>query len=172
MFSLGYFPRVSYKTVFDVTQSGYRQWWFPAAGLIFIVVGLALPFLIRIGFFRRPAAWMESWFPAVFVGFAVLWTLGSLALTATDYLGLAADLRHGRCEVVEGVVEQFDPMPYEGHKDESFVVGGHRFHYSDYEVSAGFNQSASHGGPIREGLPVRIHYRGDEIAKLEVAQAQ
>jgi hypothetical protein len=163
---------VNYSTVFDVTQSGYRQWWFPSVGLIFIVVGLALPFLIRSGIFRRPPAWMEGWFPAVFVGFAIFWTLGSLALTASDYFGLAADLRRGRCEVVEGAVEQFDPMPYTGHKDESFVVAGHHFHYSDYEVSAGFNQSTSHGGPIRDGLHVRIHCKGNEIAKLEIAENQ
>ena len=156
--------------MFDVTQSGYRQWWFPAFGLIFIVTGLALPFLIRIGFFRRSPAWMESWFPAVFVGFAVLWTVVSLASTASDYFSLTHALRAGRCEVVEGIVEQFDPMPYQGHKDESFVVAGHHFHYSDYEVTAGFNQSTSHGGPIRQGLPVRIHRKGNEIAKLEVAK--
>jgi hypothetical protein len=162
---------VNYTTVFDVTQSGYRQWWFPAFGLIPIVVGLALPFLMRIGFFRR-SPWMESWFPALFVGFAIFWTLGALALTASDYFRLAAGLRHGRCEVVEGVVEQFDPMPYAGHKHESFVVAGHRFDYSDYEVVAGFNQTTSHGGPIREGLHVRIHSKGNEIAKLEVASDQ
>jgi hypothetical protein len=162
---------VSYTTVFDVTQSGYRQWWFPAFGLIFIVVGLALPFLIRVRLFRKPPAWMESWFPVVFVGFALLWTLVSLAGTASDYFGLARDLRAGKCEVVEGLVEQFDPMPYEGHKDESFVVAGHRFHYSDYEVSAGFNQSASHGGPIREGSHVRIRCTGNRIARLEIANS-
>src|SRR5713101_5485181 len=46
-----------YTTVFDVTQSGYRQWWFAAFGLIFVAVGLALPTLIRIGIFRKPPAW-------------------------------------------------------------------------------------------------------------------
>ena len=111
-------------------------------------------------------------FAGLFLLFACFWTLLSLALTATDYFGLASDLRHGRCEVVEGIVEQFDPMPYEGHKDESFVVSGHRFEYSDYDITAGFNRSRSHGGPIRQGLRVRIQCKGNEIAKLEVADNQ
>jgi hypothetical protein len=149
---------VSYTTVFDVTQSGFRHWWFPAAGLIFIVVGAGM-----FVFGRRRV------FASFFLLFACFWTLASLALTTSDYFGLAGDLRHGRCEIVEGSVEQFDPMPYTGHKDESFVVAGHRFHYSDYEVSAGFNQSTSHGGPIHDGLQVRIHCVGNRIAKLEVA---
>ncbi len=156
---------MSYTTVFDVTQSGYRQWWFPV-GLIFLAVGLAM-------FFLRPLikSSMGRIFAIIVPVFAAFWTLSSLASTASDYFGLAADLRHGRCEVVESAVEQFDPMPYTGHQDESSVVAGHRFHYSDYEVSAGFNQSTSHRGPIHEGLQVRIHRIGNRIAKIEVAKS-
>src|SRR5207245_6192840 len=55
-------------------------------------------------------------FAIIVPAFAAFWTLSSLALTASDYFGLAGDLRHGRCEVVEGTVEQFDPMPYTDRK--------------------------------------------------------
>jgi hypothetical protein len=150
---------MSYTTAFDVTQSGFRHWWFPAAGLIVIVLGAGM-----FAFGHRRV------FDIFFLSFGCLWTFLSLSLTASDYFGLAADLRAGRCEVIEGVVEQFDPMPYTGHKDESFVVAGRRFHYSDYTITAGFNQSQSHGGPIHDGLSVRIHCKGNEIAKLEVAK--
>ena len=53
---------------------------------------------------------------------------------------------------------------------EHFDVHGVEFNYSDYIVSAGFNNTASHGGPIRPGLPVRICYRDGEILRLEIAQ--
>ncbi|GAC1417844.1 MAG: hypothetical protein NVSMB69_18760 [Novosphingobium sp.] len=53
---------------------------------------------------------------------------------------------------------------------EHFDVAGVTFSYSDYVITAGFNNSASHGGPIREALPVRICHRDGEILRLEVMQ--
>jgi hypothetical protein len=61
-------------------------------------------------------------------------------------------------------------MPITGHSMESFVVRGVRFEYSDNVSTAGFNNTTSHGGPIREGLPVRVWYRGNEILRLDVAK--
>ena len=111
-------------------------------------------------------------FASFFLLFACFWTLASLALTASDYFGLASALRHGRCEVVEGVVTQFEPWSDVIKKDETFVVNGHRFHYSDFTITPGFNNTQVHGGPIHEGVRVRIHYTGNDIARLEIAQPQ
>jgi hypothetical protein len=61
-------------------------------------------------------------------------------------------------------------MPYTGHAMESFCVQEQCFSYSDYVVTTGFHNTASHGGPIREGLNVRIEYIGNIILKLEVAR--
>jgi hypothetical protein len=61
-------------------------------------------------------------------------------------------------------------MPREGHADESFVVGGRRFSYSDYSVTPGFNNTRSHGGPIDNGVYVRITHRGNTILRLEIAR--
>ena len=61
-------------------------------------------------------------------------------------------------------------MPFEGHDTERFTVNGVGFSYSDYLVTAGFNQSASHGGPMHAGLPVRICYRDGEILRLQIAR--
>jgi hypothetical protein len=52
-------------------------------------------------------------------------------------------------------------MPYQGHQEECFSVGDRTFRYSDYEPTAGFNNTASHGGPIRGGLAGRIAYIGN-----------
>jgi hypothetical protein len=59
-------------------------------------------------------------------------------------------------------------MPAGGHDDESFDVNGRHFHYSDYEVSAGFHNTSSHGGPLYEGAYVRIWCLGNDIARLEL----
>jgi hypothetical protein len=52
----------------------------------------------------------------------------------------------------------------------TFRVGDVRFAYSDFRVSCGFNNTTSHGGPVREGLHVRIHYVEGIILKFEVAR--
>lgn len=78
---------------------------------------------------------------------------------------------------MEGSVEQFHPKSQAGGGYETFKVGDVAFLYSDYESTPGFNQTASHGGLIREGLPVRVTYVFDAessphrnvIVKLEVA---
>ena len=51
-----------------------------------------------------------------------------------------------------------------------FSVAGRRFSYSDYVVTAGFRQTTAHGGPIREGLRVRVTHAGNTILRLEVAE--
>jgi hypothetical protein len=63
-------------------------------------------------------------------------------------------------------------MPYEGHQDECFTVQEQQFCYSDYDIVPGFHNAASHGGPIRAGLPVRIAYRNGSILRLDVAKGQ
>ena len=80
------------------------------------------------------------------------------------------ELERGNCSVVEGVVENFHPMPKSGHDTERFEVNGVHFSYSDYVMSPGFNNTASHGGPIRDGLRVRICHNSGDILRLEVAQ--
>lgn len=159
-----------FYTVFDLAQSGYRNWWFPGSGLIFIFVGAALipargPIkkLVSVGF--RGTARRFGWFMFLF---ALVWTTGCFLLTYSDYLALKHAEEAGRFRIVEGEVQDFHPMPYEGHTDENFEVNGVRFAYSDYTISAGFNNTASHGGPIRQGLPVRISYYGRSILRLEI----
>jgi len=160
-----------YTTVFDVTRAGYRQWSFAAFGLIFVAVGLALPMLVRIGIFPKQPAWMQKWFPRVFLGFAIFWTTTCFIVTYTDYRRAVSAIRNNRAHMVEGVVRDFKPMPYAGHATESFVVQGVRFEYSDYVITAGFNNASSHGGPIREGLPVKIWYLGREILRLDIKRS-
>jgi hypothetical protein len=154
-----------YTTVFDVVQSGYRQWSFAAFGLIFVAVGLALPTFIRIGIFQKPPAWMQTWFPRAFLGFAILWTLGAFLGTFVDYRRAVDALQKGEAKVVEGPVAHYWQVPQ---KSESFDVQGVKFWYSDGVITAGFNHTASQGGPIRDGLPVKIWHWHGEILRLQI----
>jgi len=107
--------------------------------------------------------------------FAWLWLAFTLLMVAISYLAIVPmersarrALESGDFKVVEGEVRSFRPMTRESKEDESFEVGGVPFHYGDGRISAGFDDTARRGGPIREGLPVRITYRDNTILRLEV----
>jgi hypothetical protein len=77
--------------------------------------------------------------------------------------------RSGDFQVVQGEVRDYKPMPSRGKGSESFTVNGIHFSYSDGDLSrGGFNNAALHGGPIREGLYVRICHRDGRVLKIEV----
>lgn len=158
----------NYQTVYDLAHTGYQHWLEMVGGLIFVVVGLVL-------FVRRkenPTSFPEHWTrlgPLFVMFFGILW-IGVFALNYSLYARLHNAVGREEYRTVEGRVTEFIPMPYEGHADESFVVNGHRFSYSDYDLTKGFNWTQSHGGPIREGLQVRIAYVDDSIVKLEIAK--
>ena len=108
--------------------------------------------------------------------FTIFWIVGVFLL---GWLGAGNVIhQHLQCKewlesknynIVEGVVENFHPMPKSGHDTERFTVKNVKFEFSDFDLSkGGFNNTSSHGGPIREGLPVRIAYKNGRILKLEI----
>lgn len=160
---------MNFELVFDADDAGYRQWSFPAFGLIFVAIGLG----ILVYHWKNPSPGRTRWssaFPYFFTAFAVLWVSISFAGTFSEYWELRQALRSGEFEVVEGKVVDFVPMPAHGHAMERFTVNGRRYEFSDYVVSAGFKNTQSHGGPIREGLIVRIADVRGKIARLEIAR--
>jgi hypothetical protein len=146
---------------------GYRQWWFPAAGLLIVVVGIGQ--LLYRRFYPAASRWRRV-LPYIYTCLAIAWTGVAFAVTYGDYRDTVKRLGDGRYTTVEGPVTAFKPMPREGHADESFAVHGRLYRYSDYRVSACFNNTQSHGGPIRQGLVVRIADINGCIARLEVCR--
>jgi hypothetical protein len=161
--------------VFDVLDAGYRNWFFPAFGLIFVVWGtgiLAFPNLTRavgtpfLNVSSKPRAISRYGF----VTFALLWTAVALYATLSEHLRHRRMLLEDGCRIVEGPVQHFIPMPHSGHATESFSVAGVPFRYSDFTVTDGFNNTASHGGPVSAGSYVRICYdpTDNAILRLEI----
>lgn len=61
--------------------------------------------------------------------------------------------------VVEGYIENFHPMPYEGHDTEHFEINGIYFEYSDFSIINGYHKSSSHGGVVtHNGQYLKIKY--------------
>ena len=102
--------------------------------------------------------------------YSLYWTFDSGTKLYASDRAASEQAKRRDCTMTEGLVENFHPMPLEGHEVESFDVAGRHFSYSDFLVSPGFNNAASRGGPIRAGLPVRICHRGNLILILEAAR--
>lgn len=150
------------KTLFDITHKGYN------ASLL-----LAPAFLFLLG---AAAIWMEKrkigYVPIKRIGYIVcaVSVLATILFGGWAYLDRTdaeKALRTGAYALVTGKIEHFRPMPYSGHPEESFSVAGHTFTYSDYVDTQCFNNTASHGGPIRDGLYVRITYTDNCILRIE-----
>jgi hypothetical protein len=165
----------NFVKVFDVLDSGFKDWTFSAIGLIFCAIGIAIfffPKIIRaidIPYLDFKSRWGEV-FSLLFLCFAILWTVIAFSGTDFGHQRHQALVRENKCIVVEGPVENFIPMPFPGHAGESFSVSGVQFKYSDYAVTDGFNNTSSHGGPINKESYVRICYDpgGNQILRLEI----
>jgi hypothetical protein len=161
---------MEYRVVFDVSAAGYKAWNFALVGLVFVLVGIGVvAFRNKLGGWWATHPTASKVFAFFFLGFAVLWTSVSFVETYSDYRTLLNAERTNALQVVEGVVSNFNPMPPTGHTMERFCVAADCFTYSDFVITAGFNNTTSHGGPIRNGLAVRVSHVGNTIAKLEVA---
>jgi hypothetical protein len=87
--------------------------------------------------------------------------IGIIALVgqAHMYHTVMEKYRNGTYQVVEGYVEDFEPMPYEGHKHESFRIKDVYFEYSDDNIQSGYHNTKSHGGVIRgNGQYLKVGY--------------
>jgi len=164
-----------YVTVFNAAQDDVPHWNEIAIGIVLILASgalLCMPgrILTRLTAGQNPLYTRSL--ALVFCLVTLSWTVGSITYFDSDssYLDAAEQAKRRDCVTVEGRVENFHPMPMAGHDEETFDVAGQHFYYSDYILSPGFNNSASHGGPIRGGLPVRICHREGLILILEIAR--
>jgi hypothetical protein len=108
-----------------------------------------------------------SIFAMIFFGFLFIGILSPVNYFKTRRIYFS-----DQAKSVEGVVENYHPMPASGHDTERFEVGGVHFEYSDYSITSyGYNNATSKGGVIKEGMLVRIKYYSDgyqnHILKLE-----
>ncbi len=156
---------MNYQTVFEVTDKSF-SW----MCLIPLLVSAVLFFF----------AWYNRKYrhglPGVKIGIIVLTIIGGITLfisiiliptSLLNQLETKQKYTSGRYQLIEGKIVDFHPMPVEGHSNESFTLNGVYFEYSDFQPMYSFNNSASHGGPIRfEGQQVRIGFITDKGKNL------
>jgi hypothetical protein len=90
-------------------------------------------------------------------------------LTWSQLVEFRYALAHGAAKVVTGCVSDLVPEGPDGHPSERLRVGDHAYTYSSYDLTPAFNRTVPHGGPMRDGLCVRIADLQGRILRLEVA---
>ncbi|PIQ35081.1 MAG: hypothetical protein COW63_02050 [Bacteroidetes bacterium CG18_big_fil_WC_8_21_14_2_50_41_14] len=143
--------------------------------ILFILIGLGISiFTLK---YNKSKSFKKTYaivFGFIFSGFALLFTLFTAPSAIKEYYETRDIYNNGEYKTIEGKIENFDPMPYSGHMHESFTLNGVSLDYSDFDESYyGFNNTASHGGPIkRNGQQVRLSYITHEdrnvILKVEL----
>jgi len=170
---IGKNPVMQYHVAFDIARGAPSgdaftlvPWILVGAGAILVALVLrhgSLPFNY---WSQRPI--LSKAFSFFYFGFALLIAFGSSLTIHHHNRALLDAVNVQHVAIAEGPVTNFKPMPYSGHAMERFCVLAECFEYSDYVITGGFNNTASHGGPIKEGLPVRVTYVGGVIVKLEI----
>lgn len=102
---------------------------------------------------------MKILFMRVFFCFFAMISIIAVCKLIDMYKKTVIAYRNGDYQIVEGYVENFDPMPESGHKYETFEINGVKFGYSDYTLMIGYHNAKSHGGVItRNGQYFKIGY--------------
>jgi len=158
----------SYHTVFEISRTGSGMLEFFLVPLLFLGVGVGL---VR-GWIQVEAKQRAKMFGYFFIFFSMVMETLVIWNSTRVNADLEGALKNGHYQIIEGPVENLEPMNDWGNKHESFSVRGIRFRYSDFIVNQCFNHSSTDGGPIRAGVLVRVSYLDDCILRLEVADNQ
>lgn len=146
--------------IFDITKAKRKNWWF-----VFVPAGVfgAVLMLVAIRSTLSPEG--NSSGTALGIGimasFAALWCGLAWYSITSQYSAFLKAWSEGKALKAEGLVEQFNTSNRggtHGRGVEKFRVGDTWFRYQTALLTAGFNQTQAKGGPMREGLRVRIWY--------------
>lgn len=167
---------MEYITIFDVLDKPI-SWRFPLVGSLFVIVFSC--YIIVYGlFFHKKSSLMRNISVYLFtipgLLFSLLWTGIAFNSTVIAHTSCQDTRINNQYLVIEGSVQDFRPgSNSQGSLPEQFSVEGVIFAYSDYMQTCGFNTMQVNGGPIQEGLQVRISYipsRYNTILRIERAE--
>lgn len=158
-----------YRLAFDVTAGGYQTW--RSAILPACVSAAALIVLMFLRFSPSVKERGARFYRGIISAVGAVAAMGCVAMlvhTRCEYDELQSSLRNMTFHVVEGYVVDFIPQGVDGHPIERFRVDSARFEYSRSDITSAFHRTAIEGGPIRNGIAVRIADVNGKIARLEV----
>lgn len=159
---------MEYTTVYNAAYSIFDGWWLPA---ITTIISVILWKLSQV-FFDILPMFLINYLRGVVYFLVFLTLLGGVGFVYTNMKTALASARN-TCILEEGKVEDFVAFL----SGDQFKVNDTKFKYSSNSITGGFNHPSKKGGPIAEGLQVRLCYIGDRflggksvlIVRVEIA---
>ena len=165
---------MKYQTVFDASAPNASKWLIIMYGVCFVLIGVCIYIvaaaLLKNTSIRRAIIIYATTVGGLMAASALLWSFGLFNQFRTEQQIAKYSLDSGQTLVATGVITNFRPEDVNHKIDESFSVQGVNFSYSHFIVNGGFNASSPFGGPVRNGLPVRVFYLGNYILKLQIGK--
>lgn len=165
---------MGYEVIYDIGTTFFKGWWVLLAGIVVSIIWATLAIVVRFNGsprelgFRRIMHWVGL-FTTVIV------TVVLFLSAYIPYRWVQEQISRRNYFVAIGPVQNLKPGELgKGEVSvESFTVDGHYFSYTDSLLEPGFHQTQGEGGPMRNGIVVKITYvrQGAKniIAKLEIA---
>jgi hypothetical protein len=150
------------RRIFDLTAAPYKGWPFVFVGAAFLVIGLALAWKLRSH--RSIVQW-------TFLAFALTVVFVQVS-GAFRLMKLREAVRKGQYESLKGVITDYRAVGAQQKGNESFVVEGHRFEFSDSSVDPGFSATRRSGGSLAQGTVVCLAYQDGAILLLDICDEQ
>lgn len=147
------------RRVYDLAEAGFSAWPAMWVGIGLVILGVVL------AWFMPDASATKRWGGLVF---ALVWAAAICMTTVVPYLSLTRSLLNGRSAVIEGRISEYRALGERQTGDESFVLGGRRFEFSEFDLRPGFKFTRRRGGTLDTGTYVRMKYRGGVILQLDV----
>ncbi len=185
---------------FDFMEEGFRHWWFALVFLlVFGLVGLVvIRYRMQIASVRPLSSLVETlsgqqltpkivkFFGQMLLGAAVISCVIAFLFTYRQYSTLAQAYEDQSYSELEGVITDFVPAKLcvsgraitfvngvrqvDGPTVERFSLNGAEFAYSNYYFEGGFDKIVPCGGPLQEGMGVRLWHVEGIIIRLEIRQ--
>lgn len=144
--------RILYECHFELTS-------LDMISFIFLVI-ILIAYIKKYGDIKKHDIHKKDYtMKVLFLRIALYFSIICFCQLIDMYRKTAIAYRNGDYQIVEGYVENFDPMLRGGHKYETFEINGVKFGYSDYTVMIGYHNTKSHGGVItHNGQYLKIGY--------------
>lgn len=161
---------IQMDVVFDVRTADFASW-FAFVPLVVLLAALFVELVRRRREIRELFVARKNPHMAIYLlaGVVLAFLTGARILSyAEEKNEFVRVLNADQARVVEGEITNYTPQAWTGRPLEKFQVGSEQFSFDGFGASSAYHQRVRSGGPIQEGMRVRVfEFRGN-ILRVEV----